>query len=158
MTETSRGPGVVVPPPLFFVAGWVVAWACSHWIGFQIDGAGPNRFQAGFSAALFAGGLGLMGWALITFLRARTPVMPIRPARVLVTKGPFAVSRNPMYVGLTFAYLGLAGILNQAWPIVFLPIVLATLSVLVIDREEAHLRTLFGTTYEIYSNHVRRWL
>ena len=157
MTDAALGPRVFVPPPFVFVGGWLVALMCQRQTGFLIDAAGPGRVQLGVGAGLFSIGIALMSWAVITFLRARTPVVPIRPARVLVTHGPFAFSRNPMYVGLTVAYLGLAGVFNQAWPIVWLPVVLVVLSTTVIAREEAHLRVVFGTTYEIYCRHVRRW-
>lgn len=157
MPDVARGPRVFVPPPFVFVGGWLVAWLCQRQVGFEVDAAGPGRVQVSVGTVLLVAGLGLMGWAMVTFLRARTPVVPIRPARVLVTSGPFAFSRNPMYVGLTTAYLGLAGVFNQAWPIVWLPVVLVVLSATVIAREEAHLRIVFGTTYEIYSSHVRRW-
>lgn len=157
MADAARGPRIFVPPPFVFVAGWLVAWICQRQVGFKIDAAGPARVQEALGGAFLAVGLALMAWAFITFLRARTPIVPIRPARVLVTNGPFAFSRNPMYVGLTAAYLGLAGLFNQAWPIVWLPVVLVVLSTTVIAREEVHLRVVFGTTYEIYSKQVRRW-
>ena len=158
MTDPALGPRVFVPPPFVFVGGWLVAWFCQRQVGFLVDAAGPTKLQVEIGAGFLAAGLGLAGWAMITFLRARTPIVPIRPARMLVTRGPFAFSRNPMYVGLSLAYLGLAGVSNQAWPIVWLPVVLVVLSTTVIAREEAHLRVLFGTTYEIYSSQVRRWV
>ena len=108
--------------------------------------------------AALASGLLLMGWGAVTFIRLRTPVVPIRPARHMVTGGPFRFTRNPMYLGLTIAYVGLAAITNQAWPIVVLPLVLIVLERFVIAREEAHLYSRFGDDYDRYRRQVRRWL
>jgi protein-S-isoprenylcysteine O-methyltransferase Ste14 len=94
---------------------------------------------------------------IATFARARTAIYPNQPARALVTTGPYRFSRNPMYLGLTAAYFGLALVLNWAWPLVLLPVVLGALSALVIDREERHLASSFGTAYTEYRRHVRRW-
>jgi protein-S-isoprenylcysteine O-methyltransferase Ste14 len=153
-----RGPDVPVPPPLFFVVGWVAAWWLDRQIGFAIDAAGASVLQVAVGAVLVAGGLALMGWALSTFVRARTAVLPVRPARLVVTTGPFRRTRNPMYLGLATAYLGLAVMTNLAWPIVMLPFVLMALSSVVIEREERYLARAFGAEYERYRTDVRRWL
>jgi protein-S-isoprenylcysteine O-methyltransferase Ste14 len=63
-----------------------------------------------------------------------------------------------MYVGFTAAYLGLAGLINAAWPIILLPAVLVVLTVFVIEREERHLSDAFGAAYDDYRARVRRWL
>jgi protein-S-isoprenylcysteine O-methyltransferase Ste14 len=47
-------------------------------------------------------------WGLLVFFRARTAIIPNQPARRLVTSGPYRFSRNPMYVGLSALYVGLA--------------------------------------------------
>jgi protein-S-isoprenylcysteine O-methyltransferase Ste14 len=100
----------------------------------------------------------VMLWGLATFARARTPIIPDRPARQLVSHGPYRISRNPMYLGLTSLYTGLALVLNLAWPLVLLPVVLLTLTATVIVHEERHLRAAFGATYEDYCRRVRRWI
>lgn len=157
MSDAS-GPGVRVPPPLFFVGGWIAAWLLSRWKPLAIDGAGASGPQVAVGTALVAAGLVLMGWALVTFRRARTPIIPMFPARLVVDRGPFGLTRNPMYLGLTMGYVGLAAVLNQSWPIVLLPVVLIALTKLVIAREEAHLTAAFGDEYRRYSARVRRWM
>ena len=153
-----RGPDVRIPPPLFFVAGWAAAWWLDRRIGFAIDAAGSSALQVALGGLFLAGGLALMGGALSTFIRAGTAVLPMRPARLLVTTGPFRRTRNPMYLGLTTTYFGLAVIANLAWPIVLLPVVLVALSSVVIEREERYLARAFGAEYERYRSRVRRWL
>jgi protein-S-isoprenylcysteine O-methyltransferase Ste14 len=141
-----------------FVAGYLVAWWLHSRLPFEIDAAGARLVQVGLGALFSAAGLALMGWGMVTFVRARTPIMPIRPARALVTSGPYRFSRNPMYVGVTVLYFGIALLTNLAWPIVLLPVVLLVMNALVIGREERHLQAEFGQAYDEYRGRVRRWL
>jgi protein-S-isoprenylcysteine O-methyltransferase Ste14 len=107
---------------------------------------------------LFVFGVVLMFWAMVTFVRARTAILPFRPASTIVTTGPFQFTRNPMYLGLTFSYLGLALVSAILWAIAVLPVVLLALHTLVIRREEAYLSTAFSDEYAAYRNRVRRWI
>jgi protein-S-isoprenylcysteine O-methyltransferase Ste14 len=157
-TAVDHGPNVRFPPPLVFVAGFVATWLLNQRMEFLIDGAGARPPQVAIGGVSLAGGLLLMFWAILTFWRARTAVMPIRPARQLVTSGPFRFTRNPMYVGLTFAYFGLALIVNWAWPIVLLPVVLIVMNAAIIEPEEKYLSTAFPEAYGQYSQKTRRWL
>lgn len=63
-----------------------------------------------------------------------------------------------MYVGLTLAYVGEAGILRQAWPLVLLPLVVAYVNWIVIPLEEARLTDVFRAEYDQYRARVRRWV
>jgi len=152
------GPRVFIPPPLVFIAGWIVAWVLDRRLEFAIDGAGPTIPQVVIGGALSTAGFGLMAWGIITFRRRRTPVVPVQPARLVVEDGPYRFTRNPMYFGLTVAYVGIAALANQAWPLVILPVVLFVVSAAIIEREERHLRQRFGAAYEDYCSRVRRWI
>ena len=107
---------------------------------------------------LLALGITIASWCLLDFRRARTTTTPGETSNALVTHGPYRLSRNPMYVSLTLAYLGEAGILRQTWPVLVLPLVLAYLQWTVIPLEEARLREAFGARYEDYTSRVRRWI
>jgi len=85
-------------------------------------------------------------------------VIPMSPARAIVVTGPYRFTRNPMYVGLTVAYVGIALLVNMAWPLLTLPAVLIALRLFVIAREERHLRQAFPEAYAAYCARVRRWL
>ncbi|MFI5210728.1 MAG: methyltransferase family protein, partial [Gemmatimonadales bacterium] len=67
-------------------------------------------------------------------------------------------SRNPMYVGMTLLYLGIALWANSLWPLLLLPAVLVVMRRGVIAREEAYLERRFGDEYRSYRARVRRWL
>ena len=154
----DRGPGIRLPPPFVFVAGFAAGWLLNRRLEFLIDGDGPGALQETVGAALLGIGLLVMATGVVTFIRARTTVIPNRPARQLVTWGPYRFTRNPMYVGLTAAYLGLTCLTNLAWPLVLLPAVIATMNVAIIRREERYLNTAFGDAYAEYCRRVRRWL
>ncbi len=158
MADASRGPAIRVPPPIFFAAGFGVAWLLHRRLEFFIDGTGAGATQTALGSALLAAGLLVMATGIVTFVRARTTVVPDRAARQLVTWGPYRWSRNPMYVGLTIAYVGLSLVTNLAWPLVVLPAVLVTIRFAVIAREEQYLRAAFGDAYRDYQRRVRRWI
>lgn len=158
MSAVDRGPGVRFPPPFLFVGGLVASWLLHRWLPFEIDGQGPGVVQTAIGSALIVAGLGLMLAGIVTLVRARTTIIPHRPARALIRNGPYRFTRNPMYLGLTTAYLGLAAVLNAAWPIVLLPLVLAVLVRLVVAREERYLGEAFGDEYAEYRRRVPRFL
>ena len=112
--------------------------------------------MAGSSLAVL--GLAFGGWALGTFLMARTTPHPNHPVSALVTWGPYRVSRNPMYVGLSAGVAGIALVANTPWLLASLPFVWLALSRLVIDREEIYLERKFGEEYRAFKARTRRWL
>jgi protein-S-isoprenylcysteine O-methyltransferase Ste14 len=75
----------------------------------------------------------------------------------LVTSGPFAVSRNPMYEAWTAIYVGAGLAMGSAWPLVLLPGLLVLVQGAV-EAEERELRDRFGTAYEAYARRVPRFV
>jgi protein-S-isoprenylcysteine O-methyltransferase Ste14 len=55
----------------------------------------------------------------------------------LISSGPYAISRNPMYVGWTLLYLGGALITRNAWMVASLPVVAGIIHRDVIREEHA---------------------
>jgi protein-S-isoprenylcysteine O-methyltransferase Ste14 len=97
-------------------------------------------------------GLGLAAWAV----RAAAEVRLEHPDR-LVRRGPYAFSRNPMYLAWAAVYAGIALVAGAAWPLLLLPVVLAATHVAVL-REERSLEARFGAAYRRYRSSVRRYL
>jgi protein-S-isoprenylcysteine O-methyltransferase Ste14 len=97
--------------------------------------------------------------AAATALRQRTTLAPHHPVARLVTTGPFRISRNPMYTGLTVGLLvGPALWMGSWWPLVFVPVCAVIILRLVIVPEETYLSERFGDEYAGYCAAVRRWL
>ena len=80
-----------------------------------------------------------------------------RPPDRLLTTGPYALSRNPMYLGHLIFLLGLALCTGSrlAWCILFANVPWFQRRVLM---DEARLRQKFGDEYAAYCRSVRRWL
>ena len=75
-----------------------------------------------------------------------------------VTSGPFARSRNPLYVGLLVLYLGLALLAPTLWGVVLFPVAVLLVYWGAIHPEERFLHERFGAPYDAYRQRVRRWL
>ena len=151
-----REPFLHIPVPWVFVLGSVIGYGLQAVVPVQPTSSSVSNLLSIAGTILFLVGAGLAGWAWLLFRQAKTTAVPGEVSRVLVTHGPYRVTRNPMYVGLTIAYLGEAGALVQLWPVLVLPFVLAYVNWFVIPVEEASLKRIEG--YGEYSARVHRWL
>ena len=147
-----------VPVPWVFVLMYLSGAGLEHIWPMRVGGDVSGGVTSAVGAVLFTIGALIAGWGLVTFHRARTTTVPGESSSRLVTWGPYRFSRNPMYVGLTIAYLGEAFLLRQVWPAVLLPVVLAYVNWVVIPVEQARLTDVFDAEYVAYQRQVRRWL
>ena len=99
-----------------------------------------------------------MGTFVRAFGLARTPLDPYTPSEAIVTDGPYRLSRNPAYLGMTLTYAGIAIVWNAPWALVPLPVAIAVIDRGVIVREERYLERKFGARYMDYKRRVRRWI
>jgi protein-S-isoprenylcysteine O-methyltransferase Ste14 len=98
-------------------------------------------------------GLGIAVWAV-----SEVRQMDIEKSDRLVTTGPYAFSRNPMYLAWTIIQIGIALLMNSIWPGIFLVGAFLYTHIVVIQREECTLQEKFGDEYEQYRDEVRRYL
>jgi protein-S-isoprenylcysteine O-methyltransferase Ste14 len=151
-------PGVRIPPPLIFAGGFFLGWSIDRWgRALPLPWMPPSMAKT-IGLVLVVAGLSLSAWGIVTFRRARTSILPHHAASRLVEAGPYRLTRNPMYTGMTIAYLGGAGIADSLWPLILLPGALFALMRLVVTREEAYLSDAFGAAYTEYRARVRRFL
>ena len=80
------------------------------------------------------------------------------PLGGLVTDGPFAQSRNPLYCAMVAIVPAMALFFDSSWLLMVAPIVPAYLQGIVIPAEEKLLRKTFGSSYKWYSQKVPRWV
>jgi len=98
------------------------------------------------------------GWALVAMARHDTALLPGGATTTIIRRGPFAVSRNPLYVGLLVLSAGLALLAASAWALVALPVEWALLLWGAVLPEERYLSARFGQEYDDYVARVRRWV
>ncbi len=101
---------------------------------------------------LIAVGIGLCAWSV-----TEAKEMNIANPNILLKSGPYALSRNPMYVGWTLIYLGISYAANSVWIIALLPVVIIYIHFVDIRKEERLLDEQFGDEYSQYRKRVRRY-
>lgn len=147
-------PGVIAPPPVIATAFLA--------IGIVVDGLAwtapiyePVRFLGG--GGLLIAGLSLMAAAMRAFRDGGTPIETRLPSATVVSHGPYAHTRNPVYVALLLAYAGVGVLLSAPAVIALLPALFAVLHFGVVRREEHYLECKFGDRYLRYRHAVPRW-
>jgi protein-S-isoprenylcysteine O-methyltransferase Ste14 len=108
-------------------------------------------FWAG--AVLTAGGLLFTVWARLHLGRNWSGTVTIKQGHELVTSGPYAIARHPIYTGLLLAFVGSA-LARSEWRGV-LAVALAFWALWrKLKLEERWMREQFGDAYETYSRRV----
>ncbi|MDX5393983.1 MAG: DUF1295 domain-containing protein [Caulobacteraceae bacterium] len=110
-----------------------------------------------------------LGWALLIAALAWTVIAQAQMGRSwrigidtenqapLVQKGLFAISRNPIFLGMRVNLLGLF----LVWPNALTALAMVVGEVLMqvqVRLEEQHLEATVGSPYALYREAVRRWL
>lgn len=107
---------------------------------------------------LVAVGAGLSSFAAAIFQARDTTKNPYGEPATFVVQAPYTWTRNPMYLGIATALLGLAiffgSIVMLLAPIAFFIVI----DRMVIPREEETMERLFSQQYVDYKNQVRRWV
>ena len=106
--------------------------------------------------ALFAAGLILRWWAIVTLGRFFTVDVVIEPDHELVERGPFRLARHPSYTGVLLAFVGFALTLRNwaALLVVIVPIFVAFARRM--NVEEEALRGALGDRYAEYTKRTKR--
>lgn len=147
--------GIVVPPPLYALAGLAAAYALQRlaWPPWAV----PVAVRiAGAAVAVLA--VAFAVWAMVTLIRRRTPFDPYRPTTAIVAEGPYRRTRNPIYLAFGFGVLGIGLAAGWWWSLAAAPVVLLALDRFVVRAEERYLAGKFGAEYDAYRRSVRRWM
>jgi protein-S-isoprenylcysteine O-methyltransferase Ste14 len=139
-----------------------IPWALSH-LGPRYGWAdgGPSDWNL-LGYAPVAVGAVLLAWILVFGLSqyrnlpGRVPIDYYNPA-FLMTGGPYAVSRHPMYVGELALWVGVAGLSGSPVALAGSAAMFAVMRRLA-AREEAGLEAAFGDAYRRYKARVPRWV
>ena len=153
----SKGPGVYIPPPLFYVLIFVASLFIQ-----KIVPIADTIFQlrtikvVGIIFLIIASFF--LARSLRQFFQSKNTVILIKPASSLQNTGIYGISRNPMYIGLAIVYLGITCLIGNWWNIILFPVLFLIVQEYIIKREEKYLELEFGQQYLEYRKTVRRWL
>lgn len=117
-------------------------------------------FRKASAALVGTASAGVLAASVMRFRKQETTVNPVTPeeASSLVTNGPNAISRNPMYLGmagLLCAHALRGGSWGRLLPAAAF---LAWIDRVQIPPEEAALEERFGQEYQWYRSRVPRWI
>ncbi|MDJ0884357.1 MAG: isoprenylcysteine carboxylmethyltransferase family protein [Desulfobacterales bacterium] len=150
-------PGVNLMPPVIFFACLLLGTFLEFIFPLDLF---PYSGALLLTAGVVIGGLGfgLMMMAHTKFQSIGTYVHTNRPATTLVMQGAYRFSRNPMYLGGSIFFIGIALTAGSLWLLAaFVPLPLY-LALYVIPREEAYMTRAYGDDYRAYCRRVRRWI
>ena len=138
---------------LLLLAGRLEAWDPTH---LAVPSAGSRGAVEVLGILAYVAGGALMMWALLT-LRSSYQLggMAPRSRDALVTGGPYARMRHPMYAAALAMALGLGLALQSLLCLGVFAVYLALLSRLM-PLEEAGMRAAYGEAYERYALAVPR--
>jgi protein-S-isoprenylcysteine O-methyltransferase Ste14 len=123
----------------------------------------PIPFETSVTAKTVGLGLAFIGVllglsAFMGFRKVRTTLDPHGSVKTLVTDGIYRFTRNPIYLGFFLMVVGFPLNYGSLWGLIAAPFFAATVSRLVIEKEEAYLEKKFKEQYTSYSSRVRRWI
>jgi len=102
---------------------------------------------------LTAMGLTLSVWARVHLGRNWSGIVTIKQDHELITSGPYALVRHPIYTGLLLGFLGSALALGE-WRGVVAVVLVAGSFWFKLRREERWMRQQFGDAYSTYAARV----
>jgi protein-S-isoprenylcysteine O-methyltransferase Ste14 len=156
--HTRDRPGAFPWPPVLFAAAVLAALALD-WLVLRIPVPFAETQPVHFAGMLLLlAGIALVVWATLRFHRHATSIRPDRGSSALLATGPFAFSRNPIYLGEAIGMVGAGISFNRLWLLLAAPVFACAVTRLAIKREEAYLERRFGASYADYKARVRRWL
>ena len=151
-------PGVIALPPLILAIALVIALLLDHLLPLDFLPAAFHWATLVTGLIIAALGLGLAAWGIATFRAAGTNVEPFKPALVLVERGPYRFTRNPMYLGLQLELIAMSLIFSIDWGLPMMVPLFVTLHFGVVLREERYLAAKFGAPYQAFLDRTRRWI
>lgn len=145
-----------IPPPIWALLLLTATYGLSLLPGLNALTVWPTR---PIGLIVIIGALALSTTAMVQFARAKTQILPTSPINnSLVTGGVYALTRNPMYLGMTLLCAGVAMWFGR--PVMLLaPVFMFIIANWVfIPFEEAKMRRQFGEMFDTYCKRVRRWI
>ena len=138
------------------MAAWLVLYALQPpWIE-MLSFSLPDWLRwAGFVLGLAS--LGWWTWTQSALGKHWSPQLQLRQDHRLVTEGPYAHTRHPLYTAMMGFGISLA-LLSASWPFVALAALVVAGAILRVPREERMMLQRFGEEYQAYMLRTGRFL
>lgn len=145
-----------------------ILWIIVQGIGIGIAGFGPiavispappaEYVRAAIVLLLMLAAVGLFDWSSRAMGKNWALVARTRDDATLVTTGPFAIVRNPIYVALGLFMVAMSIAYGHEANLVLAIPVYAVGTAMRIVAEERVLRAEFGAAYDAYAARVKRFI
>jgi protein-S-isoprenylcysteine O-methyltransferase Ste14 len=121
------------------------------WLYFQLWPDGYFAFWLG--AVITIAGLLFAVWARAHLGTNWSRSVTIKQDHELITTGPYALVRHPIYTGILFGFVGMAIAIAQVRGFIVIALIFLAFW-LKFRREEQWMRSQFGETYSTYASHT----
>lgn len=140
--------------------GSVTVWVPFYWLRPQLRGQGNLLSLARmFGCIVLLAGVAGYLWCSLDFLfQGRGTPAPIDPPKIVVRRGLYKYSRNPMYISVLLVILGECIVFRSWFLLKYAAIVAAIFHFWVMVYEEPTLRRQMGDSYMQYCENVPRWI
>ena len=115
-------------------------------------------FPVASGLAVGLGGLALIHAGHVALARGGADARTWQPATVLVVDGVFQWTRNPGYLGMMIALMGVAIAFSLDWLLILIVPLWLLLDSVVVRPEEFQLEQRFGRAYQVYTRRAPRYL
>jgi protein-S-isoprenylcysteine O-methyltransferase Ste14 len=142
---------------LAFIALPCVMAGAVPWIIVRSTGDSAEYVIPGFT--VLAVGLLLLLLCVREFhTTGKGTLAPWDPPKHLVVTGPYAITRNPMYIAVLAILSGWSLLFNSVELVVYLVVLATAFHLRVILYEEPRAQKQFGGAWVVYKSTVRRWI
>lgn len=135
--------------------GFGLEWLWPIQLGFTLPT--PDRYYIG-GAIVIGAVLGLGAWSVTIMRSGGQSENPWKPTHHIEVRGPFKLTRNPMYLQMILVCIGVGIAFSNLWILLLTPVGGWVLQRFAIEPEEAYLEAKFGEAYLTYKRKVRRWI
>ncbi len=143
---------MIVPAFLLWFSGWLTIWG-------HLPTLPPFGWPLWLGAVLMLVGFLLDLWVIYyQHTQGEGSPSPLVPTQHLVQEGPFAYTRNAMYMGTLTIYTGLALVVGSVAMLLLVALGALLVHAYVVLVEERELEARFGDEYREYKRRVPRWL
>ena len=158
MSDARESPNKYPLPPILTLGMMVLCYLLDRFLPLGWEPEQVTNLMRGAGYLLIVVGLALDIWAFMTFRKFSANMMPHKGATHLITTGPFAHSRNPIYLANVLLVAGIGFAIGSRWFLFGAVALFFLLGELVIKREEKHMAENFPETWPDYEKLVRRWI